>query len=281
MRAHVGDDAMRGDAFVEVARIRFDARERCSEIGLLQSLAEFEVAKKNAAALRPRLQFLERLRIVQHAFEKWTDRESCIGQFSRRLDEVAPFQFAVAFVSKHQSRDRAGNADRFVAVGRCALDDVAVRVEVHVARRTEWRAFAIVDRFGRAVQLANEHESAAAEVAGGGPCDGECEGDGDCSVDGVAPFLHHVDTDARRDLARRRHHGVIPDDGIARRRRRSGGEEKKGNELPHSREGYTARLFSYASGSRLYCSTFFTTSSIVLLLAMIARTLARATPSKS
>src|SRR5205085_8607933 len=158
-----------------IARIFFDARERRREVRLFQAIAELEVAQKNAPALRPRLQFLQRVVFVEHALEKWSDDESVRGELARRLDELTPFQFAVALVREHQSRDGAGYADGLIAISRRVFDDVAVRIEVHVARRRQRRALAIINPLGRSVGGANEHESAAAEVAGGRPGDGERE----------------------------------------------------------------------------------------------------------
>ena len=44
----------------------------------------------------------------------------------------------------------------------------------------------------------NEHEAAAAQIAGARKSDGEREADRDCRIDGVASTLQYVQSDARR-----------------------------------------------------------------------------------
>ena len=99
-------------------------------------------------------------------------------------------------------------------------------------------ALAKVEVHGRPVGLSNHHESAAAEIAGRRPGDGERECDGHGGVDGVAALLHDVAADARGDVAGRGHHGVLRQDGRFRcsenRSRRE--QEKDCQELAHRRE---------------------------------------------
>ena len=102
----------------------------------------------------------------------------------------------MAFVRKRESGDGARHARGFVAHERCVFDNVSARVEVHVARRGERRALAVIDRFFGAVRVAQQHESATAEVAGFGPGDGEGERDSNRSIDRVASPLHDVSADA-------------------------------------------------------------------------------------
>src|SRR6185503_15652313 len=94
-----------------------------------------------------------------------TDDESIRGELSRGLHEVTPRQLAIPLVREHQPRDSPRNTDGLVANERRVFDDVAVRVEVHVASRRQRSALAIIERLGRAVGFSNEHETAAAEVA--------------------------------------------------------------------------------------------------------------------
>src|SRR5260370_22392855 len=101
VRTHVGDDAPRGHPFVEIAWVGLDARQRGSELGLFETLAdhvETPIAQKDAPAFGPRLKLLKRVFVVKHSVKKRRDNESLGGEFSSRLDELTPFQLAVAFV---------------------------------------------------------------------------------------------------------------------------------------------------------------------------------------
>ena len=70
-------------------------------------------------------------------------------------------------------------------------------IEVHVAGGGAGGALAEVDEGGASVGEADEHEAAAADVAGGGVGDGEGEADGDGGVDGIAAGVENLDADAR------------------------------------------------------------------------------------
>ena len=161
-RLHLGDDELRRLAFVEVARVRLDPLQRGGELGLHELLADLvvlAVALEDATALRERPEPLDRAFAAQAAREVLIHGEAFCCEQARRLDELGPRQLAVAFVREHESGDRARHADGFVALRRCALDHVAGGVEVHVARRRQRRALAIVDRFGGSIRFADEHES--------------------------------------------------------------------------------------------------------------------------
>ena len=76
-------------------------------------------------------------------------------------------------------------------------------------------AFAEIDEGGSAVGEANQHETAAAEVARGGMGDGEGHGDSDRGVNGVSASLERGDTGIGGVGFARDDHGVTGMDGLA------------------------------------------------------------------
>ena len=101
-----------------------------------------------------------------------------------------------------------------VADGAGVGDDVAGGVEVHVGGRGERGLLAVVDEDVFAGVLVDEHESAAAEVAGEGVDDGEREADGDGGVDGIAAGLQDSDAGVGGEVMHGDDHGVRGADGL-------------------------------------------------------------------
>ena len=99
-------------------------------------------------------------------------------------------------------------------------DDFALRVEVHVRRRSGGGLLAVVDEVGFAGVHADEHEAAAADVAGLGKDDGEGESDGDGGVDCVAAGFEDFDAGVGGVVVDGDDHGVLggrgrrADDGV-------------------------------------------------------------------
>ena len=60
----------------------------------------------------------------------------------------------------------------------------------------------------------DDHEAAAADIAGAGIGHGQCEADGDCGVDRVAAAVEDLDADARGALFLRHHHAVVREDRL-------------------------------------------------------------------
>ena len=87
-------------------------------------------------------------------------------------------------------------------------DDIALGVEVHVGGGGERRFLAVVDEDVFAGVLVDEHESAAADVAGKRVDDGEREADGDGSIDGVAAFLQDLNAGVGGEVMDGDDHGV-------------------------------------------------------------------------
>ena len=103
------------------------------------------------------------------------DREALGGQVRGGAHEVGPGLLAVLLGGVFEAADGAGHAGR--RGSRSRLSSVALpsasRYMSREARRG--RALAEIDEGGAAVGEADEHEAAAADVAGGGMRDGEGE----------------------------------------------------------------------------------------------------------
>jgi hypothetical protein len=226
VRAHVGDDAPRGFARVEVARISGDARQCGRELRLHEALAGGHVSEDAPAFVKVldafAMGFARRAR-----GEHVADDESFRGELARRRDERAPRELAVFLVRECEAGHGARHRARFGADRRRAFDDVAVGVEVHVARGRGRRGFAIVDRFESAARIAHEHETAAAQIPRLGPHDRERQRRGDSRVDGIAALLHHINADTRGDLADGDDHPMPRDERLPRRGGRGGSDEQE------------------------------------------------------
>lgn len=93
------------------------------------------------------------------------------------------------FLRVGQAGDGAGDSAGLVADERHAGDDVAFRVEVHVARGGCGGLFTVVEEVSFAAVVADEHEASAADVSGCRVDDGESKADGYGCVDCVAALL--------------------------------------------------------------------------------------------
>ena len=114
---------------------------------------------------------------------------------------------------ERQPRYRAGDADAERGLARLARIGLAALVEEHVARGRGRRGFAVVDRDGLAARRdVDQHEPAAADVAGLRMGHGKSEADRDRGVDRVAALLQDVHPDAAGELLLRHHHAVTGDD---------------------------------------------------------------------
>ena len=122
-------------------------------------------------------------------------------------------EFAVVLLRVGEAGDGAGDSAGFVADEGHAGDDVALGVEVHVAGGGGGGFFAVVEEVGFAVFVADEHEAAAADVAGCGIDDGEGEAYGYGCVDGVAALLEDFDAGVGGVVLDGDDHGVLGADG--------------------------------------------------------------------
>ena len=125
----------------------------------------------------------------------------------------------------------AWHTDRQVTEHAEALDHVAVLVEIHVAIRRGRRRLAIIDERILAIH-ADQHEAAAADVAGFGI--GHCQGETgrDAGVDCIATCREDALADVGTVAIRHSDGGIAQDRGfVAGRgrlgRRRTGGEQTR------------------------------------------------------
>ena len=114
------------------------------------------------------------------------------------------------------------------------LIDRAVFFQEHVAGCCRRRGFAVVDKnLFVGLGEVNQHEAAAANIAGPRQCYGEREPCRHGRINGVAALLEHVEADLAGQLLRAHHHAgmaigrevtvLIIDDGrVSRRHRRQG-----------------------------------------------------------
>ena len=129
------------------------------------------------------------------------DGEALPRERDRRRDQIGEGEFARAVFApgEFEAGDGAGHADRQAGIARLERIGLAVGVEEHVLGRRRGRGLAVVDG-DRLVEIGamDQHEAAAAEVAGARQGDGEREADRDRRVDRVAAALQDVEPDARR-----------------------------------------------------------------------------------
>ena len=146
-----------------------------------------------------------------------------------------------------EAGDRPRHADREAGKARLERIGLAVGVEEHVLGRRRGRGLAIVDRDRLiAISAMNQHEAAAADIAGARQGDGERKADRDRRIDGIAASLQDIEPDSRR-LRLLSHDHAMPGDDRSRggergndRRRvgadglRSKAEEGEGGEAKRS-----------------------------------------------
>ena len=118
-------------------------------------------------------------------------------------------QLAIILLGEREAGDRSRDTDGFVSEKAGVLDDVALRVEVHVGGCGGGSFFAVVEEVHCAVGHADEHEASAAQVAGFREDDGQCKAGGNGRVDGVAAGFHHVDARLRGQFVRAHDHRML------------------------------------------------------------------------
>lgn len=113
-----------------------------------------------------------------------------------RHHNLFPGQLAKARMSQGQTAYGAGNTHTFVRIPAIVLFE-------HGGRGRAGSGLPVFDHNGFAVGGMDDHETAAANVAGGGIGDGHGEGGGHGGIDGVAA----LEQDVASDLGTRRRHG--------------------------------------------------------------------------
>ena len=209
MLRHLRGEALRGLALVEFGRaVLRDPLERLRQLRLRERLADLEEARRSSgrcASIRASAaRLFDPFRLSASAYEIGKPLRR---QLHRRRQVLGPLPLAVLGQRHLEAADGAGDARRppsFDAVAR----QLALRVEVHVARRLLGRALAEVDERRTAVGHADQHVAAAAEVAGERMRDRHREADRDRGVHRVAAGLQHRDAHVGRDRLHGDHHAV-------------------------------------------------------------------------
>ncbi len=210
-----GGDLLGGLAVVEAgcALLR-DAGEGLGELGLLEGVVPgvfMAVAEEDAFGLGV---FGEGVGVVVEGVGlPLGDGEAVRGELDGGLEERGPGGVAVSGVGECEAADGSGNAGGAPAVDG-VLGGVALGVEVHVVRGLCGGGLAEVDEGGASVGEADEHEAAAAEVAGEGMGDGEGEADSHGGIDGVATGFEDGDADVGRERLLGDDHAGFAVDGV-------------------------------------------------------------------
>ena len=125
-------------------------------------------------------------------------REAIPGEGDCGRDDFLSCQRAMALEHGEQTIDAAGYADGQMGGGGQSVDDIGVLVQEHVAMGLEGGFLAVVVGDEFAVGQPDHHESAPAEVPGGGVRHRQREAHGDRGVDGIAALAHYADSDLGR-----------------------------------------------------------------------------------
>ena len=217
-RADRSGDLLGDRPFVEGARpVARDGIKRARQIALHQAVAAPErlavAAQKNLRGGGPARE--HRLRVRQRVGEIVVDQDAVARHHDGRRDQVAELEFprAILLMRQRQARHSAGHADRGAELAQLFHVGLAALVEISVWLGRGRRGLAIVDRklliaFGEM----DQHEAAAADVAGARIGNGHRKADRDRGVDRVAAALEHLDADPRGAFFLRHHHAVACSD---------------------------------------------------------------------
>ena len=154
-----------------------------------------------------------------------------LGELDRRRQALGPRSLAVLLDRHLETAHGAGDARRapaFDAVSR----QLALGIEIHVARRLGRRHLAEIDERRSAIGEPDQHEAAAAQVAREGMRRRHGEAHRDRRVDGVPALLQdrHADIDGLR--FHRDRHAVPRAHRLARRIGRDGGGDNQAARAP-------------------------------------------------
>ena len=125
----------------------------------------------------------------------------CLGQSNRGLEHACERELAIALAAVVERRRSRRDRRRFVPDQAFALGQETRRRSVGGARRTVER-----DR-SQPVEVEQDHRLPA-EARRGRFADTERERRSDCSIDGVAAVLEHLDASVRREVMLGRDHAV-------------------------------------------------------------------------
>ena len=245
-RLHRGDDLLRHRPAVEAGRaFAGDGLERRGEVverDVIAGLLHAAVGPEKDA--RRRRMAGERLGGEgQRVGDVVVDGEALTRERDRGRDQVGERELARAVFApgELEAGDGPRHADREARIARLERIGLAVGVEEHVLGRRRGRGLAVVDRDRLiAIGAMDQHEAAAADIAGARQGDGERKADRDRRIDGVAAALQDVEPDPRRRRLLGHDHAMPGDDRTRggergddrapdrRRRRRGRGKGRRG-----------------------------------------------------
>ena len=153
----------------------------------------------------------------------------CLRQLNRGRHVLGPRLLAVLLDGHLKAAHRARHARRppsFNAV----LGQLALGIEVHVARGLGRRHLTEIDERRTAIGEPDQHEAAAAEIARKRVCCRHGEAHRDGGIDGVAALLQHRDAYVSRLRFHRDRHAVSGAHGLARRIGLHGGGDEQARE---------------------------------------------------
>src|SRR5260370_4890242 len=99
--------------------------------------------------------------------EHVADGEAIFSETDGWRQDVSKLHGAISFQSQSETGDSSRDSDRLVTDDGGFFLELAVFSDVHIAGGLTWSHFAIIEEGGFAVGQANQHESAAADVARG------------------------------------------------------------------------------------------------------------------
>ena len=215
---HGFGDALRNDTFIKCARTAArDRVERARQIGLNEAVAGLQhaavAAQEDFRRRRPARQLVAH--IGQRVGVVVLDRDAVARHHDGWGDQLGEREFAGAVFLQGQRKagHRAGHADRRAEIARLTRIGFTLGIQVGLARGRGRRRLAIIDgELFFAIGEMDDHEAAAADVAGARIGHRHREADRDRGVDGIAAALEHLDADAGGALLLRHHHAVALED---------------------------------------------------------------------
>ena len=152
---------------------------------------------------------------LQQAGQLRRDGVALPRQLDRRGHHVGQLHRAVFFQRMGQPGDGAGDADRQMGVERAVGDHLALLVEIHVAESLGRGHLAeVAGDVLAALGVMDDHEAAAADIAGVRQHHRQGEADGHRRIDRIAAAPEDVDADLGRQPVFGGHHPVLAADGI-------------------------------------------------------------------
>ncbi len=145
--------------------------------------------------------------LIEGMAARRVDHEAVPRERDGGLDDGAKREFAVAPLCLHQSSHRPRHPGR-ERPGEAQIGGIAAPIDEHVARCAPRGSLPVIQGLDLAVRGADDHESAAADVAGCRVHDREREAHRDRGIDRVAPLLQDGPSHLAGDRAGRNHHGV-------------------------------------------------------------------------